>query len=300
MAELHHGEGESEQRVLSGLRLALELSVVVLVIEAVGAWYSRSLAVTADAVHNIPDIAAFAVSWAALRSTSAGATDSYTFGRHRFEVFAGLFNGALILGTGLLFGYEGTSVLVAGTGFGGPVVPIWILAVALPTLGLRAVSLANLGRLPRRARDLNLWGVLLHLASDLAITGALVVAGVVLLVRPAWGAADAVAAVAIAAILVYESLPLFRDGWEVLTERTPRTLSIDAIARTAREVPHVAEVHDLHVWSVCPTLVCMTAHVRVDNTSIREGMEVAAELRRRLARDHGILHAVIEVEAAAP
>lgn len=297
-----HGEAEAEVRVLRGLRLALELSVAILAIESVGAVLSRSLSLTADAVHNLPDILAFAVSWTALRATERGATEQFTFGVHRLEVFAGLLNAALVLGTGLVFGYEATLALVRGTNFAGPVDAGWILAAAVPTFVLRAVNLVVLGRVPHRARDLNLKSVLVHLASDVAITSAVLVVGVVLLVRPTAGSVDAGAALAIAAILVYESLPLFGGGWDVLTERVPRHLSTEAIERVARSVPRVTEVHDLHVWAVCPTLVCMTAHVRVEEMSVREGMDVAATLRGRMAEEFGILHSVFEVETgpAAP
>jgi cobalt-zinc-cadmium efflux system protein len=292
-----HGEAEAETRVLRGLRLALELSIAILLIESVGAFFSRSLSVTVDAVHNVPDILAFAVSWTALRATQRGATEQLTFGAHRLEVFAGLLNATLVLGTGLVFGLEATTALAHGSSFAGPVDAVWILAVAVPTFGLRTVNLALLGRVPRRTRDLNLRSVLVHLASDVAITSALLVAGALLLVHFGGVSVDTLAALAIAAILVYESLPLFRGGWDVLAERIPRHLSVEAIERVALSVPRVAEVHDLHVWAVCPTLVCMTAHVRVEEMSVREGMDVASTLRTRMAEEFGILHSVFEVEA---
>jgi cobalt-zinc-cadmium efflux system protein len=291
-----HGEEEAEARVLRAFRLALELSVVILVVEALGAVLSRSLSLTVDAVHNVPDLLAFATSWAALRATQRGTSGELTFGAHRFEVFAGLLNAALVLGTGVGFGYSAVWDLVQGVSFAGSVDAVWILIVAVPTLGLRAVNLTVVGRIPRRARDLNLLSVLIHLASDVAITVTLLFAGIVLVLYPSLSWADSGAALVISGILVYESLPLFRGGWDVLTERTPRDLSTADIERAALEVPHVADVHDLHVWAVCPTLVCMTAHVRVDEMSVRDSMEVVAQLRRRMAEQFGILHSVFELE----
>jgi cobalt-zinc-cadmium efflux system protein len=296
VAELAHGENEAEIRVLRGLRLALELSFVILIIEVAGAYFSRSLSLTVDAVHNLPDLLAFAVSWTALRACESGASGKYTFGTHRFEVFAGLLNAVLILGTGTGFGYEALAGLARGTSFAGPVDPVWLIVAALPVLALRAVNLSVLGRIPGRARDLNLASVVLHLASDLAITAAILGAGIVLLVRPQYWWADAGAALFIAMILAYESYPLFREAWEVLTERTPRNLSTDLIRRSALEVPGIAEVHDLHVWAVCPTLVCMTAHVSVQDMPLSESALVISRLRIRMEQEFGILHSVFEVE----
>ena len=298
MTEQAHGEGEAEQAVLSSLRLAIVLSAVILVIESVGAYFSRSLSVTVDAVHNIPDLIAFAISFTALRSTEKGANDKFTFGAHRFEVFAGMLNAALVFGTGAVFAFEAVVAIASRSNFAGPVDAIWVLIVAVPTLALRTTTIVSLNRIPVRARDLNLRSVVVHVASDIAITAALVVMGVILLLRPSDSIADPLAALVIAAVLIYESLPLFRGGWEVLTESTPRHLSIEAILAAARGVPNVAEIHDLHVWAVCPTLVCMTAHVEVKEMSVREGMAVVATLRRTMEREFGILHATFEVEAS--
>jgi cobalt-zinc-cadmium efflux system protein len=296
MPELAHGEGEAETRVLRGLQLALELTGVILVLETVGALLSHSLALTVDAVHNIPDLFAFAVSWTALRACESGASGKYTFGTHRFEVFAGLLNAVLVLGTGAVFGYAAFLGLLQGGSFAGPVDAVYLLLVAVPVLALRAANLTVLGRIPGRARDLNLASVVLHLASDVAIIAAIVAAGIILLVHPAYWWVDAGAALLIAGILVYESLPLFREAWEVLTERTPRNLSTDRIRESALQVPGVAEVHDLHVWAVCPTLICMTAHIALREMPLSETSRIVGQLRLRMERDFGILHSVFEVE----
>ncbi len=300
MPVLHHGEGEAGHQILRGLRLAIELSVVILCVEAVGAVFSRSLSLAVDAVHNLPDVLAFAVSWTALAGTRAGSSAEFTYGKHRVEVFAGILNGVLVLGTGAVFGYLAVNALVRSTPFAGPVDPVWLLAAAVPTLGLRIVNVRVLGRVARPIRDLNLRSVLVHLASDLAITAALLVAGATILLRPSLGWVDSAAAVGIAGILGYESVPLLRSGWEVLTERTPRGLSVDAITRAALSVPGVAHLHDVHVWSVCDSLVCLTAHVEVNDISVREGMAITQRLRALMEREFGIVHATFEVESGGP
>jgi cobalt-zinc-cadmium efflux system protein len=294
-----HGEGEAEGRVLYGLRIATELSLAVLVIEAVGAYVSRSLSLTVDAVHNVPDMVAFTVALAALRATARGSSGKFTFGTHRFEVFAGLLNASLVLGTGAVFGYEAIVSFRSGSSFAGSVDPVWLLLAAIPTLGLRGLSLSILGRIPGRVRDLNLSGVVIHMASDVAITGALLVTGVTLLVRPGWAWFDDLAALVIALILGFESLPLFREGFDVLTERTPRRLSVEAVTNAARTVPGVTHIHDVHVWSVCSTLVCMTAFVGVQEMPLQQAMEVTRRLREKMEAEFGILHATFEIEAPA-
>ncbi len=295
-----HGEGASERQVLRGLWLAVELSLGILLIESLGAVLSHSLSLTVDAVHNVPDILAFLLSWSAIRDSEAGATPRFTFGAHRMETFAGLFNALLVLATGAAFGYGALVYLLRGGTFDGTVDPVWVLAAAVPTLALRGAGLLVLQGIPGRVRELNLRSVILHLGSDLVITLALLIAGLVLLLRPSIAWVDPVAALAIAAVLVYEALPLLRDGWDVLTERIPRNLSVEAITASALGVPGVRALHDVHVWSVCSSLVCLTAHVGVGEVSLREATNVVAELRLRMEQEFGIVHSTFEVEGPAP
>ena len=296
MPILQHGEGEAETRILVGLRFAVQLSVAILVLEALGAFFSRSLSLTVDALHDVPDIFAFLLSWGALRSASKGPSEGLTFGSHRLETFAGVLNAAVVLIVGAAFAAEAFSALWSWSTFAGPVNATWLLAAAVPTLALRLIGVSVLNRLPGKVRDLNLASVLLHMASDIAITGAVLVVGTALLIEPAWGAADPIAALAIAGIIAYESIPLLREGWRILAERAPRGISVEAIERTALSVPGVSGLHDLHVWSVCSSLICLTAHVGVKEMSLRDCMSVVAELRSRMEREFGIVHATFEIE----
>ncbi len=300
MSNLHHGEQEAESPLLGGLRWAVILSLLILGIESIGAYFSHSLSLTVDAVHNVPDILAFAVSWTALLGTREGASPEYTFGTHRKEIFAGIFNGAIVLATGLAFGVEALLSLVSGRPFAGAVDPVWLLLAAVPTLALRMVNLRLLGKMPGRIRDLNVSSVMVHMASDVAITATLLVAGAALLFFPSLFETDAVGALVIAAILVYESWPLLREGWEVLTERTPRGMSTDSLTKAALEVPGVLEIHDIHVWAVCSTLVCMTAHVEVRDMPLPDAMSVIQRLRERMSKEFGIAHSTFEMECHLP
>ncbi|NNN17083.1 MAG: cation transporter [Thermoplasmata archaeon] len=296
MTEQAHGESEASRRILRGLLVALVLAVVVLGFEAIGAILSRSLAVTVDAVHDIPDIFAFAISYFALAGTARGRTDAHTFGSHRLEVFAAILNAFIILAAGVVFAYPAILELVSRTTLLGPIDPAWILFAAVPTLALRSASAVYLGRIPRAARDLNIRSVLVHLGTDIAITAALIADAAILVLSPGSAWVDGAVTLVVAAILIYESIPIFQGGWEVLTERVPRGVSLPAVTESILTAPRVRGVHDVHIWAVCPTLVCMTAHVRVDNMPMHEASEVTAELRERVERAFGIVHSVFELE----
>lgn len=300
MVELAHGESEASHRILRGLAVALALAAAVLVFEAIGAVLSRSLAVTIDAVHNVPDLFAFTISYLSLAGTARGRTDAHTFGSHRLEVFAAILNAFVILAAGVLFAYPAILELVNRASLLGPIDPVWILFAAVPTLALRTISAIYLERIPRAARDLNVHSVLVHLGTDIAITLALIADAIVLELFPGSGWVDGAIALLVAAILIYESIPIFQGGWEVLTERVPRGISVAAVTASIGEVPRVRGVHDLHIWAVCPTLVCMTAHVWVEEMAMNEGAEVTAALRERVEREFGVVHSVFELESEPP
>jgi cobalt-zinc-cadmium efflux system protein len=299
MPQPDHGEAEADVRVVRALRLAVELSIVVLAVEAFTAIGSHSLALSTDAVHNVPDVLAFAISYLALREVGGGPSGE-SFVRHRREVFAGLANAALVLATGVGFGYAALATLSRGGSFDGTVVLSWLFAGAITALLLRAVSFVVLARLPGRVRDLNFRSVLLHLGTDVAVTVTILAVGVLLWVRPTLTVADPAASLAIAALLIAESVPLFREASDVLTERTPRHLDLEAVERTALAVPGVKELHDVHIWAACPTLICMTAHVGVEEMTVGRSMDVVAELQDAVRTQHGILHSVFQVEADRP
>jgi cobalt-zinc-cadmium efflux system protein len=299
MAAVTHGEAEAEAPVVRALRLAVELSIVVLAVEVLTAIGSRSLSLSVDAAHNVPDVLAFSISYLALREVGAGGTNE-PFARHRVEVFAGLANAALVLATGVGFGYAALATLVHGGTFAGSVVIPWLLLGALTALALRLGSFLALARLPGRVRDLNFRSVLVHLGTDLVITGALLVVAGTLVVRPSFTVIDPAASLAIAVLLVAESVPLFRAASDVLTERTPRHLDLQAVERTALAVQGVRELHDVHIWAVCPTLICMTAHVGVEEMTVGRSMDVVARLQDAVRAEHGILHSVFQVEAGPP
>lgn len=212
-------------------------------------------------------------------------------------MFSSLFNVFLVLSTGVVFGYVAPETLARGVRFDGPVDPVWILAAAFPTLALRGTCLTVLGRIPGRVRDLNLRSVIPHLLSDLPITGARLFVGIVLYLGPSWTWADPAAALAIALVLVYEIVPLIRQAWQVLAENAPPHLSLDAIEASLTSVAGVLEVHDVHVWSVRPTLICMTGHVTVADMPVSGSTDPMTRLTEMAMERFGVLHSVFQMEA---
>ncbi|MCI4344730.1 MAG: cation diffusion facilitator family transporter [Thermoplasmata archaeon] len=301
MPILPHGESEGATGVSRRLKINLLLAAVVLVFETIGAWQGRSLALLLDALHNIPDLLAFAAASLAVSATLRGVSEEYTFGLHRTEVLAGFANAAAITGLGVGFGATAAwSLLNHAPVLGAAPSAFWVLAVALPTIGVRLAAALLLRPGLAASRDINLRGVFRHVTSDLVVTGTVVTVGVVLLLRPALGWVDAGASLLLGVFLVALSAPLFRDSYRLLTDKMPQGLSVERVRATALRVPGVRELHDVHVWAICSNFTSLTAHVLLADVSVRQSMVVITELRRRMASELGIDHAVFEVETGPP
>ncbi|MCI4351360.1 MAG: cation diffusion facilitator family transporter [Thermoplasmata archaeon] len=301
MPIMPHGESEGATGVARRLKINLLLAGVVLVFESAGAWQGRSLSLFLDALHNVPDLLAFAAASFAVSATLRGVSSEYTYGLHRTEVLAGFANASLIGALGIGFAVAAAASWYSGAHpLGGSPSSVWILAVAVPTVVLRLGAVFTLRANPSTARDINLRSVRRHVWSDIAITSAVVLVGLVLTFRPALSWVDVAASLGLGLVLTAQSVPLFRDSYRLITDRMPEGISVERVRATALAVPGVQDVHDVHVWAICSNFTSLTAHVLLADVSVRESMGVITELRRRMADELRVDHAVFEVETGPP
>ncbi len=285
-----HGPAEAGTRgSVSALRIAFAITVTVLVIEAVGGFVTGSIALIADAGHMLTDAGALAIAllgaWLALRP--ADAQRSYGYGRA--EILAALANGLLLGGVSVAILIEAVDRLRHPAAVdAGP-----MLAIAIVGLGANLVCARLLYR--SDLRNLNVRAALTHVVGDaLGSVGAIVAAVAILLfdVR----SADAVAAFAIGALLVAAAVRLMRDSVEILLEGAPRDLDVEQIAREMRQVPGVVSVHDLHIWTVAPGFLSMSAHVDLNRGA--DGPAARRALHRLLHQQYQIAHTTVQIEEA--
>jgi cobalt-zinc-cadmium efflux system protein len=279
----HHHHGETPSRVLW---LATGLTLAYAGVEAGVGWWAGSLALVADAGHMVNDAAALALAavaaWLARRPASA--RHSYGFGRAEFLA-------ALVNSLGLL-------ILVA-----------WIAASAIqhlrdpqPVMG-EAVSLAaavglalNIGvawLLGRGARNLNTRAALLHVLGDLLGSVAALISGVAITFT-GWISIDPLLSLGIGALVLISSLRLLREALHGLMEGTPFNIAPEAVGQALATVPGIASVHDLHIWSVAPEQVMLSAHLVVRD--LRQWETVLGACHTLLVERFAIEHATLQPE----
>ncbi len=265
------------------------LSLFVLLVEVVGAIASNSLALLADAGHVLTDVSGVGLSLLAIWFAGRRPTTERTYGYLRLEIFAAVANAVL------LFGVAGFILVEAWQRVSAPpeVASGLMLGVALLGLAVNAVSLFLLRDAQRTS--LNMRGAYLEVMGDLAGSGAVIVAAVVISLT-GWLAADVVASVAIALLILPRTFALLRDATDVLLEATPKDVDMAHVRRHILEAPGVIGCHDLHAWTITSGLNVVSAHV-----ILADGADPAATLDALcecLSDDFDIEHSTFQLETA--
>ncbi len=289
-----HGQGTGV-RHRGRLALVLAMSLVVLVVEAVVGWITGSLALLADAGHVLGDSAGIVMALAAISAAQrAGRPGSRrTFGYHRTEVLAAGLNGLLLLGL------AGWIVVSAVRRLGdapeleaGPVLAAGALGLVINVIGLLLLRTGA-------AESMNVRGAYLEVLGDALGSVAVLVSAAVILTT-GWYAADPVASLLIAVMIVPRAISLLREVAEVLLEGTPRDVDLEELRTHILSTEGVIDVHDLHVWTITSGMPVMSAHVVVDETVTRmgEAHDVLDRLRDCLADHFDVEHSTFQIEPA--
>jgi cobalt-zinc-cadmium efflux system protein len=268
------------------LRVALAITVVFMLTEAAGGWWANSLALLADAGHMLGDAASLGLALLAARLAQRPASGRRTYGYLRLEIFAALINGVVLVGIAVLVVWRAVVRLSSP-----PEVQSGVM-LAVASAGFIA-NLATLRVLHAgHTHSLNLRGAYLHVVGDLlGSVGAVLAGGIIALT--AWTPADAIVSTVIALLIALSAVRLLRDSVDVLLEATPRHISLARVAEELGSIPGVADVHDLHVWTVTSGVVAMTGHAVV--ADLGRGREILAAAGERMAR-LGIGHVTVQLE----
>ncbi len=281
-----HGRAASE-RNYRRLIAVLALTATYMVAEAVGGWWTGSLALLADAGHMLTDVAALALALMAMWFSARPATPSKTFGYHRLEILAALTNGVTLVLVSLFIFYEAyerwadpppirsnVMMMVAAGGLCINILCAWLLHAD-------------------HKMNLNMHGAWLHIIGDiLGSIGALLAGAVVFLYD--WRLADPLVSVFIGLLIIWSSWKLIRESTNVLLEGTPAHINLAAVEDAILETEGVEDVHDLHVWTITSGREALSAHVI--HTRASSPPELLKDLRSKLLERFGVDHLTIQME----
>jgi cobalt-zinc-cadmium efflux system protein len=282
----HHHPHEHHQHRHASLTTVAALTVAFALIEALGGWWTGSLALLSDAGHMVTDGAALALgalaAWMARRPPSQ--RHSYGFGRA--EVVAALVNAAAMLVIVAALAYESIVRLKAPSAVhGGP-------AALIAAIGL-ALNLWVIRRL--HGHDMNTRAARLHVLGDALGSIAALGAGAVIYAT-GWTPIDPIASLAICVLIALSSVRLLRESTHALMEGVPHGLSVEIIGAEMARAEGVMSVHDLHVWQLSGSRIALSAHVVVG--SMKHWERTLVSLQSRLQEKFGIDHVTLQPESS--
>jgi cobalt-zinc-cadmium efflux system protein len=250
---------------------------------------ANSVALIADAVHNMGDVLGLLLGWVALWLHRRPPTLHRTYGWGRFSILAALANAAILLVSVGAIGIEALHRLHTPA----PVASGTVMAVA--AIGILINGGSALLFLRGRHGDLNIRTQYLHLATDAAVSFGVVVAALGMRLT-GWSWLDPVTSLLIAVVITHSTWGALREASDLVMDAVPAGISRGDVHDWMSRLPGVTEVHDLHIWALSTTETALTAHlVYGGDVTVRRPHDLAAELRLRF----GIGHATVQIESDA-
>ncbi len=280
----HHDHAPASFNRAFAIGIALNLGFVI--VEAGYGFVANSVALLADAGHNLSDVLGLAVAWAGAALSARPPSKRFTYGLRGSSILAALLNALLMVALGAIV-LEAVQRFGAPASVMGPTVAI-VAAVGIVVNGVTAWLFAS-----GRKGDINIRGAFLHMAADAAVSAGVVVAGL-LIWRTGIGWIDPVVSLVIAALIFWQTWGLLRESVEMSLGAVPRGIDFDAVETALAALPGVARVHDLHIWPMSTTEPVLTAHLVMPAGAPGDAFLAAA--RAMLQARFGIGHATLQVE----
>ncbi|MEJ0097850.1 MAG: cation diffusion facilitator family transporter [Bauldia sp.] len=284
-----HGDAHVHAPASFGFAFAvgIGLNAAFVLTEGVFGVLGNSVALLADAGHNLSDVLGLAVAWVAAYLATRAPTQRYTYGLRGSSILAALFNAACLLVAVGAIGWEAILRLAHPEPVAGPIV-IAVAAVGIAVNGITAwLFMAG------RKQDLNIRAAFLHLAADAAVSAGVVVAGIVI-VFTGWVWLDPAVSLVLVAVIIWGTWGLLRDSVAMALDAVPPEIDPTAVRAALLALPGVASLHDLHIWPMSTTEISLTAHLVMPGGHPDDAflMRACGELQ-----DHfGIGHATLQVE----
>ncbi|UYO39942.1 cation diffusion facilitator family transporter [Rhodopseudomonas palustris] len=292
----HHGPGAAHgagghshapQDFGRAFAIGITLNLVFVVAEAAFGYFSNSMALIADAGHNLSDVAGLVVAWIAAGLAKRPPSARYTYGLRGSSILAALFNAVFLLLAVGAIGWEAVVRLFTPE----PVAGITVMVVAGIGIVINAVTAWLFAS--GRHSDLNIRGAYLHMAADAAVSAAVVVAGVIILFT-GWYWIDPAVSLLVAVVIVWGTWGLLRDSTALSLAAVPRGIDPAAVRAFLSKLPGVTQVHDLHIWGMSTTEVALTCHLVMPGGS--PGDPFLVDLAHELQHDFGIAHTTVQIE----
>jgi len=250
-----HGHAHDETGRAFAIGVGLNATFVI--VEVVAGIVGNSVALVADAAHNLSDVLGLVLAWVAAHLARRKPSVRRTYGLRRSTILASLANALL-----LLVGVGGVS-WEAIERLHSPAAPQGWIMLVVAAIGVAINGGSALLFLRARKEDANVRGAFLHLVADAAVSVGVVLAGVIILAT-GWTWVDGVVSLVVSAVILVGAWSLLRDALNLALDGVPSSIDPEAVRSYLMKLPHVLGVHDLHIWALSTTETALTGHLVVD------------------------------------
>jgi len=248
---------------------------------------ANSLALLADAGHNISDVLGLALAWSATVLSRRQPFGRFTYGLRGSSIIAATTNAVILLLVVGAIGWESVLRLAH------PEPAAGIVMMAVAAFGVIINGVTAFLFMSGRKDNLNVRGAFLHMAGDAAISLGVVVSGAIIL-KTGWLWLDPLASLGISILIVLGTLGLLKESVSMSLHAVPKSIDAAEVKNFLRNWPGVKEVHDLHIWAISTTEIACTVHLIM--TGGHPGDACVKDIAHRLEHDFKISHTTIQIE----
>jgi len=234
--------------------VGIGLNIAFVAVESFYGWKISSLALLADAGHNLSDVAGLALAWAGGMAGRLAPDSRHTYGWRRASIFAAFANAVLLLVAMGSLAWEAIGRLRV------PVQTEGLTMIAVAAVGVVINGATAMLFMSGRSRDLNIRGAFLHMAADALVSLGVVAAGALYL-WTRWTWLDPVASLAIAVVIVVGTWRLFRQSLHLMFDGVPDSVDLEDVRAYLLSQPGVEDVHDLHIWAISTSDIALSVHL---------------------------------------
>jgi cobalt-zinc-cadmium efflux system protein len=275
---------EREKRV----RLAAFLNVAFTIIEVIGGFWTNSLAILSDALHDLGDSIALLISWLFERGARKSPDAKYTFGYQRLSLFSAIFSAFILVTGSIIIIYQAIPRLLS---------PETVDAFGMVGLAVIGIIFNAAGFfLLKRGESLNEKVLSWHLLEDVLGWIAILVGGVIMYFWEFY-LIDPILTVALTTFILYNVAKNLREGIRILLQGVPKHINLEAVKKDILTIKGVVGMHDIHIWSLEGETDIFTAHVVLDDETLKKLPEETKQIIREKLLNHHLEHSTIELES---
>jgi cobalt-zinc-cadmium efflux system protein len=284
----HHGHHHhAPKNYNSAFIFGITLNLLFVIIEGTYGYFSNSLALMADAGHNLSDVAGLLIAWGAIWLATKKPTSRYTFGLRKSSILSALFNAIfLMIAVGIII-WEALHRVWS------PGVVEYKMVIIIASLGIVINSLTALLFFKDKDDDINIAGAYLHMAADALISLGVVLSGIAISYT-SWNWIDPVVSILISLIIIYGTWDLLKNAMSLSMDAVPENIDPHSVKKYLESIEGVKEVHDLHIWAMSTTETALSVHLTTDKSSL--GNSVLVKISTELKDRYKIHHPTIQIE----